>query len=75
VWPSWDEALCIDDVVTLPIQVNGKVKDRIEIARDAKEGAVKEAVLGSEAIQRLIEGKELKKFIFVPGRICNLIVK
>jgi leucyl-tRNA synthetase len=74
-WPTWDESLCIDDVVTLPIQVNGKVKDRIEIARDAQEAAVKEAVLGTEAIQRLLEGKELMKFIFVPGRICNLIVK
>jgi leucyl-tRNA synthetase len=61
--------------VTLPIQVNGKVKDRIEIARDADEAAVKDAVFGSQAIQRLLEGKELKKWIFVPGRICNLIIK
>ncbi len=74
-WPEWDEKLCVDDVVTIPIQVNGKVKAKLEVARDADEAAVREAALSEPTIQKIAEGKELKKFIFVPGRICNLILK
>lgn len=74
-WPEWDETLCVDNVVTVPIQVNGKVKARIELPRDAKENDAKAAALANETIQKQVEGKEIKKFIFVPGRICNLIVK
>jgi len=74
-WPEWDEALCVDDTVTLPVQVNGKVKDRIDVSRTATEAQVKAAVLEREVIQKLSESKELKKFIYVPGRICNLILR
>jgi leucyl-tRNA synthetase len=74
-WPTWDEALCIDNVVTLPIQVNGKVRSKLKIARDADEATVREAALADPAIAKLAEGKQLKKFIFVPGRICNLILQ
>jgi leucyl-tRNA synthetase len=74
-WPTWDEALCVDDVVTLPVQVNGKVKAKLEVARDATEADVRAAALAEPTIQKLAEGKTLKKFIFVPGRICNLILQ
>jgi len=73
-WPSFDEALCVDNVVTVPVQINGKVKARIELPRDAGEDDAKAAALADEAIQKQMEGKNLRKFIFVPGRICNLIV-
>ncbi len=74
-WPTWDEALCVDNVVTVPIQINGKVRSRLELPREVSEADAKSAVLGAEDVQKLIEGKEVVKFIFVPGRICNLIVK
>jgi leucyl-tRNA synthetase len=73
-WPGWDEELCVDQVVVVPVQVNGKVKARIELPRDADEGVARAAVLENQTIEKLLEGKALKKFIFVPGRICNLIV-
>jgi leucyl-tRNA synthetase len=73
-WPSWDEALCVDDVVTLPVQVNGKVRGRVEIAREASEDAAREAALGDEAVQKALEGKTVRKLVYVPGRILNLIV-
>ncbi len=73
-WPSYDEALCIDDVITLPVQVNGKVRGRVELAREATEDAAREAALGDEAVQKFLEGKSLKKVIYVPGRILNLII-
>lgn len=74
-WPTWDEALCVDNVVTLPIQVNGKVRSKLEIARDADENTVREAALADPIIQKLADGKELRKFIYVAGRICNLILQ
>jgi leucyl-tRNA synthetase len=64
----------VDDVVTLPVQVSGKVRSKLEIARDAKEDDVKALALADPIIAKLAEGKSLKKFIFVPGRICNLIL-
>jgi leucyl-tRNA synthetase len=73
-WPEWDETLCVVDTVTLPIQVIGKVKDRLEVSRTATEAEVKDAVMCREIIRSLTESKELKKFIYVPGRICNLIL-
>lgn len=74
-WPTWDEALCVDQVVTLPVQVNGKVRAKLEIARDASEDEVRQSALADPTIAKLAEGKELIKFIFVPGRICNLILR
>src|SRR5690606_1273016 len=73
-WPTWDEALCVDDVVTLPIQVNGKVRGRVEIARDAEETVAREAALADESVRKFVEGKTVRKVIYVPGRIMNLIV-
>ncbi len=73
-WPTYDEALCVDDVVTLPVQVNGKVRGRVELAREATEDAAREAALGDAAVQKFLEGKSLKKVIYVPGRILNLII-
>ncbi|HSC87944.1 MAG TPA: leucine--tRNA ligase, partial [Polyangiaceae bacterium] len=73
-WPSWDEALCVDQVVILPVQINGKVRGRVEIARDASEDEARALALGDEAVARAIEGKSLKKLVYVPGRILNLIV-
>src|SRR5690606_22624244 len=66
-WPTWDEALCIDEVVTLPVQVNGRVRAKLEMARDATEAMVKEAALAHPIIQGLSQGKELKKFILCRG--------
>ena len=74
-WPSWDEALCVDHVVVMPIQVNGKVRSRVEIAREANEEQARAAALADSTIIKLLEGKQLKKFIFVPGRILNLIIQ
>lgn len=74
-WPSWDEALCIDHVITLPIQVNGKVRARMELGREADEAEAKKAALADPVIAQMLRDKQLVKFIFVPGRICNLIVK
>jgi leucyl-tRNA synthetase len=73
-WPSWDESLCVDEVVTVPVQVNGKVRSRVELPREAPEDEARARALGAEGMLRQLEGKSIKKFIYVPGRICNFIV-
>ncbi len=72
-WPSFEPALCVDDEVELAVQVNGKVRGRIVLARDASEGQARERALADEAIQRALEGKTVKKLVYVPGRIINFI--
>jgi leucyl-tRNA synthetase len=73
-WPAWDEKLCIDDVVEIAVQVNGKVRGRIEIARNAAESVARDAALADPNVQKFIAGKPVKKFVYVAGRIANLIV-
>jgi leucyl-tRNA synthetase len=74
-WPSWDESLCEDDVVEMPVQVNGKVRSRVLLSKDAKEPDARAAAEADEKVQSYLEGKQLVKVVFVPGRILNLIVK
>jgi leucyl-tRNA synthetase len=73
-WPTYDEALCIDDVIELPVQVNGKVRGRVSLARNASEEDAKKAALAAEGVGAFVEGKQVKKFIYVAGKIANLVV-
>jgi leucyl-tRNA synthetase len=74
-WPSYDAALCIDDVVEVPVQVNGKVRGRLLLPPDADEDRARALALEDAAIQASLAGKELKKVIYVPGRVLNLVVR
>jgi leucyl-tRNA synthetase len=73
-WPTWDEALCVDDVVELPVQVNGKVRGKVTLAKAATEEDARAAVLAVESVAALTTGKQIKKFVYVPGKIVNLVV-
>ena len=73
-WPSFDPALCVDDVVDLPVQVNGKVRGKLKAAKDASEEDVTRAALADENVAKFTDGKTLRKVVYVPGRILNLIV-
>ena len=72
-WPAFDPALAKADEVELAVQVNGKVKAKITVAADAAEDEVK--ALAQEAVSRAIEGKELKKVVYVAGRLVNIVAK
>lgn len=76
LWPAFNESYLIEDTISLPIQVNGKVRDNLVIA--ANEVNNKDLVLSEakklEGVQRHLTGKTLRKEIFVPGRIVNLVV-
>ena len=73
-WPAWDEGLAAEEVFTLIVQVNGKVRDKVEVAATISEEEAKELALGRERIQRWLEGKQLRKVIYVPGRLVNIVV-
>jgi leucyl-tRNA synthetase len=73
-WPTYEPALCVDDVVEIGVQVNGKARGRVKLARDATEELAKSESLKDENVVRFIADKPLKKFIYVPGKIVNFIV-
>ncbi|WP_172136145.1 leucine--tRNA ligase [Adlercreutzia sp. ZJ473] len=72
-WPEFDPEQAKADEVELAVQVNGKVKAKITVAADAAEDAVKAAA--QEAVSRALEGKDLKKVVYVPGRLVNIVAK
>jgi leucyl-tRNA synthetase len=74
-WPEADPAYLVEETITVVVQINGKVRDQLEVAADAPEDTVKEAALASEKVRQWLEGKELKKAIYVPGKLVSLVVK
>ncbi len=73
-WPVADEAMLVDETITLPIQVNGKRRAEISVAKDLEKAEVEKIALSTEAVQRALDGATPKKVIVVPGRIVNVVV-
>jgi leucyl-tRNA synthetase len=73
-WPTFDAALVKDDVVEIGVQVNGKLRGVIEIAVDADEATARAAALADPRVHAMVEGKTLKKLVYVRGKIVNFIV-
>ena len=74
-WPEADESLLVEDTVTLPIQVNGKRRDEITVAKSAAREEIESSVLARDAVKRAIGDKTVRKVIVVPGRIVNVVAK
>ncbi|AZO65600.1 MULTISPECIES: leucine--tRNA ligase [unclassified Mesorhizobium] len=72
-WPVYDPSLVVDSEIVLPVQVNGKKRGDLTIARDADQGAVEKAVLALDFVQKALEGKAPRKVIIVPQRIVNVV--
>ncbi len=73
-WPVVDEAATKEDSIELPVQINGKVRDRIIVPAEASEDEIKSAALASEAVQKFLEGKEPKKVIVANRRLVSIVV-
>jgi leucyl-tRNA synthetase len=73
-WPEWNEALTVEDNVEVVIQVSGKTRSRVSVPRDAEQGAVVEAAQRDAAVLRFTEGKQVRKVVYVPNRLLNLVV-
>jgi len=73
-WPSWDSELVKDETITIVVQVNGKKRDELQVARDTEKEELERLALASENVQRFMEGKSPKRVIVVPGRLVNIVV-
>ncbi len=73
-WPKYDEKYLFQDTVTIVIQVNGKLRGQVEVAADANEETVVQAAKTHEKAASYLEGKEIRKTIYVPGRLVNFVV-
>jgi leucyl-tRNA synthetase len=72
-WPKADESLLVEDTITMAVQVNGKVRATITLPKDADEAQAKAIALQEENVQKALDGKDIRKFIYVPGRIVNVV--
>jgi leucyl-tRNA synthetase len=72
-WPVVDEAAAADDQITLVVQMNGKVRDRIQVATTISADEAKSLALASESIQKALAGRQPKQIIYVPGRLINIV--
>ena len=73
-WPKVDEAATKEDSIELPVQINGKVRDRITVSAEASEEEIKSTALASETVQKFLEGKEPKKIIVANKRLVSIVV-
>ncbi len=74
-WPEWDEELAREDKVMMVIQVNGKVRDRMEVSADIDEASAERHALRSERVQRWLEGGQVERVVVRPPRIVNVVVR
>ena len=73
-WPEADPALLVEDTVTLPIQINGKRRSELVVAKDLPVAEVEKLTLADLAVQKALAGGAPRKLIVVPGRIVNVVV-
>jgi leucyl-tRNA synthetase len=74
-WPAWDAALVAEEVVTVVVQVNGKVRGRLDFPADAGEEEVRQTALEDPQIQRHLTGVTVQKAVYIPGRLLNFVVR
>jgi leucyl-tRNA synthetase len=74
-WPVWDAEVAAEETIMLPVQVNGKVRDRIQVPADIDDETARTLALETDGAQRHLAGKKLVKVIVVPGRLVNIVVR
>lgn len=73
-WPEWDESLLVAETVTIVVQVNGKVRAKLEVERDANQDDIQAIALKDENVRKFVGDKKPAKVIYVPGRLMNIVV-
>ena len=73
-WPKVDEDAAKEDVIEIPVQVNGRVRDHITVAAESSEEQIKSAALASETIQKYLDGKEPTNVIVANKRLVNIVI-
>lgn len=75
VWPKYDEAKTIDEIIEIPVQINGRVRTTINVELNEEESSIREKVFKNDIVVKFIEGKKIIKEIYVPRKIFNIVVK
>ena len=73
-WPKVDEAATREDEVVIPVQVNGKLRDRVTVPADSSDEVIKIAALNSEVVKKFLEGKTPRQVIYAKGRLVNIVI-
>jgi leucyl-tRNA synthetase len=74
-WPAFDPALCVDDAVTIAVQVNGKLRGKLNLPAGVAQADAEQAAKADEGVQRWLDGKELVKTVWVPDKLLSFVVK
>ncbi len=72
-WPAVDESALVEDSIQYVVQVNGKLRDKIEVAADADKASIEALAMQTEGVMRNIEGKTVRKVIVVPNKLVNIV--
>ena len=73
-WPEWDPELVVEDLVTVAVQVNGRLRATLSLPRGTDQTAAQAAALEDERVRRHVQGAALRKVIYVPDKLLNLVV-
>ena len=73
-WPDYDPALLIEDEIEMPVQVNGKLRDKIVVGKDATREEIEAIARVSSKVAEWTSGKEIKKVVVVPGKLVNVVI-
>jgi leucyl-tRNA synthetase len=74
MWPDWDNALIVENTMTIAVQVNGKLRGEIEVAKDIDQEAIKAAAIAHENVAKFVGDQKPAKVIYVPGRLVNIVL-
>jgi leucyl-tRNA synthetase len=74
-WPAYDPALTTDELIELPVQINGKLRDRVLVPAGASEAEIEAVVLARERVRAALDGKQPARIVHVPGRLVNVVVR
>jgi leucyl-tRNA synthetase len=74
LWPKFDPLLLVEDTVEIPVQVNGKLRDRIIVPAQASPAQIEATALASEKVKLFMAGKPVKKVIVIPKRLVNIVI-
>ena len=74
-WPAYDEELCKEDTIEIVVQINGKIKAKLNIAVDSDKDSVIALAMENEDVKKAVEGKNIVKQIYVPNKLVNIVAK
>jgi leucyl-tRNA synthetase len=74
-WPAWEEAVAAEELVTVVVQVNGRLRERLEVEPGLGEEELKVAALAAARVKPFIDGKAIRQIVVVPDRLVNIVVR